>query len=105
MVETDGDNENRIIRALLYLPDQAVKELKMGEIDQYEVVRVVDEIVVDLMKRACGIEYAEASKSIVTIRIEGVDIPFASRDLMTRLKASVRPKDQMDLEFLKQPVS
>lgn len=101
LVECSKENEKRVIDSVGTLPDHAALELKPGEISQYEVVRVADEIVVDLMKKACGVEYAEASKEIVLVELEEVKIPFASVDLMIKLKQSQRPKDQMDLEFLK----
>ena len=100
LVETSLQNETLVIEALSKLPDSAASELKPGEISQYEVIRVADEIVVDLMKRACGIEYAEASKHIVKVTLQGVTIPFADIDLLIRLKQSVRPKDKIDLEYL-----
>lgn len=101
LVDTSLENEKAVIAALSTLPDSAAKELKAGEIDQYEVIRIADEIVVDVMKTACGVEYAAASKSILTVTIQGVSIPFASAELMIRLKQSIRSKDQLDLEFLK----
>ena len=101
LVEVSLQNERAVIDALSHLQDSAVSELKPGEINQYEVIRVADEIVVDLMKKACGIEYVEASKSIIKVSIQGVIIPFADVDLMIQLKSSVRPKDVTDLEYLK----
>lgn len=58
---------------------QSGRELKPGEVAQYAVVRVGDEFIVDLMKAACGIEYAEASQDVVIREVDGVPIPFASR--------------------------
>ncbi len=100
LVETSLQNEKIVLAALSELPDGAAKELKPGDINHYEVIRIADEIVVDLMKEACGIQYSEASKSIAKVTIHGVSIPFADVDLMIRLKQGVRPKDKMDLEFL-----
>ena len=88
--------------ALTYLPDQAVRELKPGEIEQYTVVRVADEIVVDLMKSACGIDYEQAKDFVVFREIEGVRIPFAAPTLLWRMKAPTqREMDQPDLLFLR----
>lgn len=101
LIEKTKANEKAVIEALSQLPDAAAAELKPGEIAQYEVVRVADEIVVDLMTKACGVEYAEASKGILKVKIDGVVIPFAGIDLMILLKRSVRPKDKTDLAFLK----
>jgi hypothetical protein len=80
-----------------------VRELKAGEVSQYVVVRVCDEIVVDLMASALGIEYAEAILETVVRVIDGVAIPFASPKLLWRMKVNThREKDKADLVFLRQ---
>ena len=43
LVETGLDNEQRVIRGLMSLPDQAVREVKPGEVQEFGVVRVADE--------------------------------------------------------------
>ena len=68
--------------------------------DEFIVVRVGDEFVVDLMKRSCGIEYDEASKDIAMTEIAGVKIPFASPELLWRTKQTHREKDALDRTFL-----
>jgi hypothetical protein len=70
-----------------------VKELQPGEVAKFTVVRVADEIVVDLIKSACGIDYAEAAKDVVLRNLDGVVIPFASPRLLWRMKArTTEPK-------------
>jgi hypothetical protein len=64
------------------------------------VVRVNDEITVDLMTSACRVTYAEAKDDLVLRDITGVQIPFANRNLMIRLKQGSREKDRIDLEYL-----
>ena len=103
LIDTSLDNEALVYKALEILPDKAVRELKPGETSQYSVVRVGDEIMVDLMKSAFGIEYAEAIKEIVIREVQGVPIPFALPRLLWRAKKpSRRPKDAEDLMFLQQ---
>jgi hypothetical protein len=102
VVATDRDNEARIFSALSTLPDNAVRELQPGELQKFIVIRVADEIVVDLMASACGIDYTEASKDTVVREVDGVPIPFASPRLLWRMKATThREKDAGDLLFLK----
>lgn len=103
VVATDLENEGRVYRALEILPDKAVLELKPGEVGQYGVVRVGDEVVVDLMQSAAGIDYAEAIKDVVIREVEGVPIPFASPRLLWRMKVHThREKDAGDLVFLRE---
>ena len=76
--------------------------MKPGELQQHNVIRVADEIMVDLMPSAGGIDYAEAAKDIVVREVEGVPIPFASPRLLWRMKAVThREKDAADLVFLR----
>lgn len=103
LMDTTRENEARVFAALETLPDKAVRELQPGETSQYLVVRVCDEIIVDLMSSACGIAYAEASQDVVVRDVGGVPIPFASPRLLWRMKKDThRAKDAPDLLFLRQ---
>lgn len=102
LIETSQENQDRVRKALMSLPDQAVRDMTPDDLEKYVVVRVADEIVVDLMKSACGITYAEASQMIGEVEIEGVRIPFANPRLLWLTKDTVRAKDKVDREFLAQ---
>lgn len=103
LFDTDLENEAKVYRCLESLPDKAVLQLQPGEVGKYTVVRVADEIVVDLMKSASGIEFAEAVKDVVIRDVQGVPIPFASPRLLWRMKKNThREKDAADLIFLRQ---
>src|SRR5438045_2844305 len=88
LVATDAENEAKVFSALSTLPDNAVRELQPGELQQYNVIRVADEIVVDLMRSAGGIEYEEAAKEVILRELQGVPIPFASPRLLGRSQAN-----------------
>lgn len=102
LVDTSPENEQRVFEALRSLPDKAVNELDPGDIEKFTVVRVGDEILVDLMKSGCGVDYAEAIKDAVWREIEGVKIPFASPATLWRMKQTHREKDIPDRIFLRQ---
>ena len=40
------------------------------------MIRVADEIVVDLMRTAGGIDYAEAAKDVIVREVDGVPSPL-----------------------------
>lgn len=101
LVETGPENESRVIRALMSLPDQAIREINPGDVEEFGVVRVADEILVDLMKSGCGVGYAEAIQDAVYREIEGVRIPFASPQTLWRMKQTHREKDIPDRLFLR----
>ena len=99
-MDTSLENQGRVRRALLELPDQAIRDMTDDDLDKYVVVRVADEIIVDLMKSACGVEYAEASRMVDVATIDGVPIPFANPELLWKTKQTVRDKDRTDRAFL-----
>jgi hypothetical protein len=101
LVETGPENERRVIQGLMSLPDQAVRDIKPGEVEEFGVVRVADEILVDLMKSGCGVKYAEAFLDVVWREVGGTRIPFASPQTMWRMKQTLREKDIPDRLFLK----
>ncbi len=103
MIDTSPENEAKVFKALESLPDQAVRELDPGDVARYTVVRVADEIRVDLMASASGIDYAAAKDEIIIREITGVPIPFASPRLLWRMKVNThRAKDEADLVFLRE---
>lgn len=70
--------KKRLVRALSKLPDGAIQDLEPGDLDALGVVRVADDIMVDLMKSGCGVTYADAIKDAVWRNLDGVQVPFAS---------------------------
>jgi len=103
LVDMDLENEAKVFRALEILPDKAVLELDPGDVAKHVVCRVADDVLVDLMGSASGIEYAEAAREVVVREIDGVAIPFASPQLLWRMKRHTqRVKDAPDLLFLRQ---
>jgi len=105
LIDALPENQDRVRQALMSLPDGAINEMKPDDLDTYIVVRVADEIVVDLMKAACGIEFKEASRDIEWVTIQDVKIPFANSRLLWRMKQTVREKDSLDRMFLKEKLN
>lgn len=104
LLARDRANQLRVRQALEILPDKAVRELEPDEdLAAWVVVRVNDEITVDLMTEASGIRFEEAAPEIEWVELTDVRIPFASAKLMLRFKqGSLREKDVMDRKFLEQ---
>lgn len=84
----------------MYLPDKPAKDLNLNDIKDYHVVRVADEIVVDLIASACGVTYQQAKDHIVFETIRDVTIPFLSVEWLLKAKQSYREKDVIDRKFL-----
>ena len=102
LVDPGPDNVAALRRALSSLPDNAAAAMADDEIERYQVVRVADEIVVDLMASACGITWKQAmADGVDTFEIEGVRILVASKELLIRMKDTVRESDAADVRFLR----
>ncbi len=100
LVDDAPENVALVKRALAVLADNAAAEIADDDVRRHVVVRVADEVVVDLMGRACGIDFAEASVDAETFEREGVAIRVASPHTLIRLKDTPRPQDALDRAFL-----
>ena len=101
LIDASAENVRRLKRAMATLPDNAIALMADDEVDRYGVVRVADEFIVDLMKSACGVSYDEAAQHVERREINGVTIPVADRELLIRTKATDRPSDAVDVNFLR----
>ncbi len=101
LVEPSSENIERIKKALLFLKDKASSEIKSDDVKQYSVVRIADEIIIDILKEACNVRFDEATKTTEYLDLDGVMIPVANIDTMIKMKQGIRPRDREDLQFLK----
>ncbi len=102
LVDAVPENVALVKQALRILEDRAVDEVADTDVERYAVVRVADEVVVDLMARACGIEYADAAKDVESVTVAGVEIPVASLATLIRTKNTMRPSDAADRRYLEE---
>ena len=105
LLEPSQANIERVRKALEMLPDRAVRDMDDGDLEQFTVVRVADEIIVDLMLEAAGFSFADAEGEIEHHEIEGVSIPFASARLLLKMKQTGREKDALDRMFLERKIA
>lgn len=105
LIARDRANQQLVKQALEILPDKAVRELGEEDLAQWVVVRVNDDITIDLMTEACGVDYESAKAGIEWETIAGVRIPFAGPELMLKLKQGWREKDASDRSFLQNLVA
>jgi predicted nucleotidyltransferase len=100
LVDSSPENITRVKQGLRILEDRAVDDVADTDVARYTVVRVADEVVVDLMALACGIDYDHAAADAVTITIDGVAMTVASPATLIRTKNTVRPSDAADRLYL-----
>jgi hypothetical protein len=86
LIARDRANQLLVKQALEILPDRAIRELGDEDIAQWVVVRVNDDITIDLMTEACGVRFEDAGGGIEIEEIDGVPIPFAGAELMLEMK-------------------
>jgi len=102
LIDPSEENIRRLKRALGTLPDNAVALIADDDVRKYRVVRVADEVVVDLMAEACGISYDEAFAAGVEHRqLSDVTIPIAKKEVLIRMKDTIRDSDKSDVGFLR----
>jgi len=102
LVDASDQNIAALKQAMSFLPDNAAALISNDDVAKYQVVRVADEIVVDLLASACGVDYERAVRSGIEIRnVAGVLIPVASKKLLIETKQTIRPSDAADVLFLR----
>lgn len=84
LIDPAPANVARVKTALSILADRAVLEVQDDEVAKYAVVRVADEIVVDLMARACDVTYEDAIRDAVHMPLGDVKVPVASLPTLLR---------------------
>lgn len=90
LIDAGPENVARVRSALQILEDKAVNDVADDDLTRYSVVRVADEIVVDLMAKACGVDYADASRDAIEVRFGDVLIAVASARTLIRTKNTMR---------------
>jgi hypothetical protein len=104
LVDSSSENISRVKQALRILEDRAVEQVSETDVARYTVVRVADEVVVDLMALACGIDYDDAATDAVTITLDEVPVTVASPATLIRTKKTMRPSDAADRQYLQELV-
>ena len=100
LVDDSPDNVRRVKQALAVLSDNAASDVLDTDVRDHVVVRVADEVIVDLMGRACGLGYVEVAADAETRALGGVLVPIASPATLIRTKDTYRPQDALDRQFL-----
>jgi hypothetical protein len=100
LVDDAPENVARVKRALAVLADNAAAEVKDTDVRDHVVVRVADEVIVDLMGRACGLSYADVVTDAERRQFGDVIVPVASPSTLIRTKDTFRPQDAIDRGFL-----
>jgi hypothetical protein len=102
LVDDSPENVRRLKGGLAVLADNAAAQIDETDVREYVVVRVADEVLVDLMGRACGLSYDDVVPDAERLDLGGVVVPVASPAALIRTKQTPRPQDAQDRAFLEQ---
>jgi hypothetical protein len=100
LVDPSPENVARLKSALSILEDNAIRDMAPNDLERYTVVRVADEVMVDLLAAACGVTWAEAQPSARTLDLDGTRVVYADRRTLIRTKQTLRPSDAADRAWL-----
>jgi len=100
LVDDAPGNVARVRQALAILEDNAAADVADNDVRDHIVVRVVDEVVVDLMGRACGLSYADVVADAESVAIDDVMVVVASPATLIKTKNTYRPQDALDRAYL-----
>lgn len=100
LVPEDLGNYARIIAALSELEDHAAAELTPQDFVENIVVKIADEVEVDVSTRAWKTSYADAIGTSLKTTIQNVEIPFVDLKTLIASKRTQRGQDQVDVEHL-----
>ena len=100
LIDDSPENVARVKRALAVLADNAAAAVADDDVRRHVVVRVADEVIVDLMGRACGLDYAQVASDAETLERGGVPVRVASPKTLILTKNTTRPADAIDRAFL-----
>ena len=94
-------NYERVIRALSQLEDGSASELTPQDFEENVVIKVADEVEVDVSTQAWTMTYAEAFPNALAVEVDGVSIPYLSLPDLIRSKETYRDQDKADIERLR----
>lgn len=101
LVEDSDENLKKVIAALSEMKDGAAKELTPRDLLENVVVKIADEVEVDVSRSAWRISFNDAIDSALHVEIDGVDVPYVDLKTLIATKETPRERDRADIVGLK----
>ena len=102
LIPEDVENHARVIAALAQLEDHAAAELTPQDFVENVVVKVADEVEVDVSTRAWKVSYADAIPTALRTTIGGVEVPYLDLATLIASKDTYRDQDRVDVQILRE---
>ena len=100
LIPEDLENHLRVIAALSELEDHAAAELTPQDLVENLVVKISDEVEVDVSTRAWKVSYVDAIDTSLRATIEGVKVPYVDLQTLIKSKSTQREQDKVDVQRL-----
>ncbi|HZA38724.1 MAG TPA: hypothetical protein VE486_06250 [Candidatus Baltobacteraceae bacterium] len=100
LIPEELENHLRVIAALSELEDHAAAELTPQDLVENVVVKIADEVEVDVSTRAWKVSYADAIGTSLTATIEGVKVSYVDLQTLIKSKSTQREQDKVDVQRL-----
>jgi hypothetical protein len=101
LIPEDLENHARIIAALAELEDHAAAELTPQDFVENIVVKIADEVEVDVSTRAWKVTYDNAFARSLKTSIQGVEVPYLDLQTLIESKRTERDQDKVDVQRLR----
>jgi hypothetical protein len=101
LIPEDLENHARIIAALAELEDHAAAELTPQDFVENIVVKIADEVEVDVSTRAWKVTYDNAIARSLKTSIHGVEVPYLDLQTLIESKRTERDQDKIDVQRLR----
>ena len=101
LVEDSDENLKKVIAALSEMEYGAAKELTPRDLLENVVVKIADEVEVDVSRSAWRISFNDAIDSALQVEIDGVDVPYVDLKTLIATKETPRERDRADIVGLK----
>ena len=101
LVPENLENHARVIAALSELEDHAAAELTPQDLTENAVVKIADEVEVDVSTRAGKVSYADTIGTSLKATIEGVKVPYVDLQTLIKSKSTQREQDKVDVQRLR----
>ncbi len=101
LIDHSMENFEKVIAALSLLSDGAAEELVPEDFLENTVIKIADEVEVDVTTSAWSVTYQDAVAHAQERVFDGVRIPYLSLEDLIRSKQSHREQDRIDIERLR----
>jgi len=102
LLRDDDENLEKAITAIRELFPSIQDDITVSDIRDNVVLKVIDEIEIDLSIKAWTVNYSNAEGDIRHVEINGIDIPYLGMDSLIKSKETMREVDQWDVKVLRE---